>query len=503
MFYSFNKKHAIMYSGSGFSDWEIGDVTVIIHDGVYHLFHLIIPNHDYIAHAVSSDGMSWRRTRNALFVGHPGEWDDDMLWTMDVREGNGKFIMYYTGLQRRDRGVISRIGFAESEDLVDWKKTDKPNLYIEPPGIYYEDRKNNPRKWLSFRDPYRFDYNDEIYLLVCARYKQGPVSRRGCVGLIKLDDNGAEFLPPLIYPMAYDDIECPCLFELNGRFYILGSIREDIKVRYWFAPEFRGEYHSFHADVVLPNGNYAARTVQDGEHLLVFNFFYTGRVDLLRVLPPPKQFDTDEKGRLLLKTYYRWQQMITGMVKQDNIKEVASLFQNPTASLEVNDQKWICGSRSGYEVFYFEKPSRAFIWEGKINVEGMGKLGLVTDIDKDGNGYYISFDVSNGVVKIRAWGYNSANDKQNFIFNDIQSNLFTVNADRCFHFSLLRYGSYIEVSVDGTVKLTLIDYMYSGNFMGLYSASSKISLQDSVVKILPEPEEEYASQEEVQKSLNI
>ena len=191
------------------------------------------------------------------------------------------------------------------------------------------------------------------------------------------------------------------------------------------------------------------------------------------------------------------------MVKQDNIKEVSTLFQNTTASLEVNDQKWICGSRSGYEVFYFEKPSRAFIWEGKINVEGMGKLGLVTDIDKDGNGYYISFDVSNGVVKIRAWGYNPANDKQNFIFNDIQSNLFTVNADRCFHFSLLRYGNYIEVSVDGTVKLTLIDYMYSGNFMGLYSASSKISLQDSIVKILPDPEEEYASQEEVQKNLNV
>jgi len=68
-----------MYSGSGFSDWEIGDITVIIHKGIYHLFHLIIPNHDYIAHAVSRDGISWKRVKNALFVGHPGEWDDDML----------------------------------------------------------------------------------------------------------------------------------------------------------------------------------------------------------------------------------------------------------------------------------------------------------------------------------------------------------------------------------------------------------------------------------------
>ena len=79
-----------MYSGSGFSDWEIGDITVIIHEGIYHLFHLIIPNHDYIAHAVSADGISWKRVKNALFVGDPGEWDDDMLWTMHVCEKNGK-----------------------------------------------------------------------------------------------------------------------------------------------------------------------------------------------------------------------------------------------------------------------------------------------------------------------------------------------------------------------------------------------------------------------------
>jgi hypothetical protein len=38
-----------MYSGSGFSEWEIGDLAVIIHNGIYRLFHLIIPNHDYIA----------------------------------------------------------------------------------------------------------------------------------------------------------------------------------------------------------------------------------------------------------------------------------------------------------------------------------------------------------------------------------------------------------------------------------------------------------------------
>lgn len=489
-----------MYSGSGFSDWEIGDITVIIHKGVYHLFHLIIPNHDYIAHAISRNGISWKRVNNALFVGHPGEWDDDMLWTMHVCEVGGKFEMYYTGLQRKDRGVISRIGLAESDNLIDWKKNKKNIFPIEPKGIIYETANANPRTWLSFRDPFRFEYKGEVYLLLDARTIAGPVSRRGCVGLVKITNDVVELMPPLLYPMVYDDIECPCVFELNGRFYLLGSIREDIKVRYWFAPDFFGEYHSFHADVILPQGNYAARIVQDGEHLLVYNFFYAyGKIDALRVLPPPKELDTDHKGRLILKSYYRWEKMVLKTLQQDQSGKVEHLFSNPTASSTIEPDKWTCGSRSGYEIFYFQKPSAGFIWEGLLTVEGMGKLGLVSDIDKDGNGYFISFNVANGQVQIRVWGFNPLNNRQNFIFNDIQSGFFTPNKENSFRFRLIRYGHYIELSIDDVVKLTLMDYTYSGNGIGLYSASSVISLQNSVVKILPDPQEEYASQEEAQK----
>lgn len=489
-----------MYSGSGFSDWEIGDITVIIHENVYHLFHLIIPNHDYIAHATSIDGISWKRVNNALFVGNPGEWDDDMLWTMHVVQEGEKFEMYYTGLQRRDRGVVSRIGFAESDNLVDWKKNQKNIFPISPKGVYYEAADSNPRKWLSFRDPFRFVYNGEVYLLVCARSITGPVSRRGCVGVVKITDVAAELLPPLLYPMVYDDIECPCVFALNGHFYLLGSIREDIKVRYWFAPDFFGEYHSFHADVLLPQGNYAARVVQDGEHLLVYNFFYAyGKIDALRVLPPPKELDTDSKGRLLLKSYYRWEEMAMNTITQQNLGEVKHLLSNPTADSDIRGNKWTCKSGSGYEIFYFQKPSLCFIWEGLLTVEGMGKLGLVSDIDDEGNGYYYSFDMSHGLLQIRSWGFNALNVRQNFIFTDIQSGVFNINGGTSFQFRLIRYGNYIELSIDGEVKLTLMDYTFSGSGLGLYSASSVISLQNSIVKVLPAPKDEYASQEDAGK----
>lgn len=488
-----------MYTGSGFSDWEIGDITIIIHDGIYHLFHLIIPNHDYIAHAVSDDGISWKRVKNAIFVGDPGEWDDDMLWTMHVCKVNDMFEMYYTGLQRKDRGVISRVGLAKSHNLFDWEKDNNKIFPIEPKGIYYETATSNPRTWLSFRDPFRINHNEEVYLLLGARMVTGPISRRGCVGVVKISDTSATLMPPIFCPLVYDDMECPCAFELNGKFYLLGSIREDIKVRYWFAPDLFGEYHSFHTDVLLPQGNYAARIEQDGNHLLVYNFFYVGKIDALRVLPPPKQLDTDDKGRLLLKSYYRWQLMVLSTIPQHKMPLLKTLLSNATANFTMHEDKWICGCRSGYELFCFDKPSGSFIWEGKLIVEGMGKFGIVTDVDADGYGYFISFNIVNGFVQIRSWGFNPDNSRQNFIFEDLQSAFFSPAGEKgAIHFKLIRFGNYIELSIENIVKLTLMDYTHSGPKIGLYAASSVISLQHAVLHILPDPEGEYASQQDAQ-----
>jgi hypothetical protein len=55
-----------MYSGSGFEASELGDVDVIHAGGLYHLFHLVFPNHDYIAHAVSWDGRAGGAGRRTL-----------------------------------------------------------------------------------------------------------------------------------------------------------------------------------------------------------------------------------------------------------------------------------------------------------------------------------------------------------------------------------------------------------------------------------------------------
>lgn len=482
-----------LYSGSGFSEWEIGDVTMLLHKNVYHLFHLIIPNHDYIAHAVSKDGLTWRRVKNALFVGDPGDWDDDMLWTMQVYEDRGRFEMYYTGLQRKDRGLVSKIGLAISDDLFNWEKVMDEAFPFGPRAPYYETYENNPRFWISFRDPFRYDYEGKTFFLICTRAATGSVSRRGCVGLVELLNKELIFHPPMHYPMVYDDVECPCVFELDGRHYLLGSIREDVTVRYWFAPAFLGEYHCFHNNVLLPKGNYAARVIADNGNLLVYNFFYAnGNVNAHRIFPPPKQLITDDKGRLVLKSYYRWDQIVLNSVEQSQMGKMITLFKNPTASTREENGSWICSSRSGYEVFVIQKTAPCFIWEGILTVEGMGKLGLVSDIDEEGSGYYYSFDVINSVVAIKSWGYNPLSPRADFVFEVLQDNVFHLKEQKEFHFRLIRYGNYIELAIDGIVKLSLIDYRYFGNGIGLYSSSSSVSLHNSIVKNLPVPESEYS-----------
>lgn len=484
-----------MYSGAGFSDWEIGDIDVFIDEsGKYHLFHLIIPNHDYIAHAISEDGISWKRTKNALWVGEPGEWDDDMVWTMHVTKNLDKYVMYYTGLRRSDRGVTQKIGRATSKDLIHWTKNNVGDLPIESLGPHYENLSNNPREWLSVRDPFRFDYKKDRYLLICARTASGPTSRRGCVGLAKLIDGKYSLLPPLHLPYVYDDIECPCVIELKGMFYLIGSIREDVKVRYWISSGFQEEYHAFHANVLMPEGNYAVRTVKDGDHILVNNFYFVGgNVNTHRVLPPPKELDIDTEGRLVLKSYYRWVQKITQSWAQKEFLKPQTLFSNPSASFDVKeDSAWQVKSRSGYELFVTPKISDNFIWEGELILKDLGKTGFVLECDKEGNGYHISLDYENGFVQFRKWGYNPHDNQNNFIFENIQTNQFPIPKNRSISFKLVKYERYFELSINGVIKLTLLDFKYSNEFVGIYTCSSTVILQNSFFHKLDQQDSEYS-----------
>jgi len=250
---------------------------------------------------------------------------------------------------------------------------------------------------------------------------------------------------------------------------------------------------SFHSDVLMPQGNYAARIIQDNGHVLLYNFYFLNReINFKRVLPPPKELDVDQEGRLYLKTFYGWNENILQTFQQIEFADVIPVLKNGTGNMEITDEKWTFSSISGYEIFAFQKPGGSFIWEGTLHLEGMGKSGFVLNIDDNGNGYFISMDFVNGYVQIRRWGFNPDDFLNNFKFDNLQTGLFKPSSDRKVHFRLITYGYYIELSIDGRVILTLVDYQFEGEMIGLYSASSIISMSDSQIHLLAEPETEYA-----------
>ncbi len=483
-----------MYAGFGFRSSEIGDVDVLWHDGLFHLFHLVLPNHDYIAHAVSEDGLTWRRVQNALFISDPGEWDDDMLWTMHVTPDphrDGSWRMFYTGLCLREAGRVQRIGLARSDDLYHWEKDRSDAWPLEIPGGHYEHSLDEGRRWVSFRDPFYFRHEGSGYLLAAARTREGALIRRGCVAVAQeVAPHRFEFRPPLYHPRRYDDVEVPGLFERDGRFYLIGSIREDVKVHYWFADELAGPYRNFADNVLLPQGNYAARVCHDPQRdeTLVWTFFYMGgniRGDHL--LPPPKTVVTTPSGALQLGTFGGFDDKVTAVRGADQIAPLESLLDNPVASCEQTPTGCRASSPSGFDAFLLRGEYRDYRLSGVLELETSGKFGIVMHARGEGDGYYLSIDVAKGIAQIRFWGTNDDGDfEAAFLYDQLQVANF-VPREGPVPFSLISYGSYIELSLYGYVVLTLADDRHGSGRVGFYVESSELLISDLKLAILESP----------------
>ena len=493
-----------MYASHGFLRSDIGDVDVLFHEGQFHLFHLVLPNHDYIAHAVSEDGLSWRRVKNALFVGEPGQWDDDMLWTMHVSadpDHPGRWRMFYTGLSRWEYGRVQRIGVAESDDLMHWERVDHPAYPLQASSEWYESTVDEGRHWVSFRDPFFYiePKTGRRLLLAAGRMKDGPVVRRGCVAVMEeVERNRWEAREPLYHPGLYDDVEVPVLTRIGRRNFLLGSIREDVKVHYWLNDSVGEPFGNYFDNVLLPKGNYAARVCEmpDGPPLL-FNFFTkresdpSGREFNKRMLPPPKALVMDDTGRLRLQTYRQFDREVESWRSCAELQPVRRLFDNRHAWERSEEAALHVGCPSGYEAFVLPGEYRHFRVTAQVSFEGQGKCGMVLRCDDDGNGYYLSLDLIKGVAQVRAWGKREGGFvEQAFDYQNLQAGYFVSDTQGPWDIVVLCRGMYIEVAIDGFVVLTLVNDAYHEGQIGFYTESAGLRVDDLAVQVLRDPKVE-------------
>jgi len=128
------------------NDKWIWDFWLVQDGSYYHIFYLQAPkslkletrrhHNATIGHAVSKDLMNWQIMADPLKPGEGGDWDDLATWTGSVIKKDNLWFMFYTGVNKKENGLIQRIGFATSKDLVRWEKySNNPVIEADPIGM--------------------------------------------------------------------------------------------------------------------------------------------------------------------------------------------------------------------------------------------------------------------------------------------------------------------------------------------------------------------------------
>jgi beta-fructofuranosidase len=198
----------------------------------------------------------------------------------------------------------------------------------------------------------------------------------------------------------------PNLLELKGRYYLIGSIREDIKVHYWQSDEPEGPYGNFFDNVLLPQGNYAARVCRAGERFLLWNFYFksVNTKSTGNMLPPPKELVVTGNGQLKLKSFAGFDGMVNGQHTCDELTPLRIFGRHPSAKQTAGDSRAWFGCESAFEIFLLRGRYSNFRMRCTVEMVGTGKWGFVIHLSENTDGYFVSLDLIKGLVQLRAWG---------------------------------------------------------------------------------------------------
>ena len=274
--------------------------------------------------------------------------------------------------------------------------------------------------------------------------------------------------PALLHPGLYDDVEVPNLFTIKGERYLIGSIREDAKIRYWHAKEDCSDWRSYHDNVLMPQGNYAGRVCEDENGWMLWCFFAMNREDRTanNLMPPPKRLCRADDGVLFLKTYEGFDEWVEDALEL----EKPTLLLKEARGHEVRkiENGWNLESSFGFQTFLLSDPLADFRLDCHLSVDGKGKCGFVFRMDEESHdGYYLSLDLLKGIAQLRSWGTTPDSTGEFMMsFKALQAGNWVARGNCGEKFSLLVFGSYIELSIGGRIVLSLADLHFKKDVSG-------------------------------------
>lgn len=268
-------------------DGWVGDTIPFAYDGKFYIYYLhderkgnTQDEYGYRTSwnlLITEDGVNIKDCKVVLPV---GEYDDAdyACYTGSVIEGNdGNFHMFYTAQNNynpkyhRDGKPLQYVAHAISTDLINWEKL--PELTFGADERIYE-----PFDW---RDPFVF-YNEEekcFDMLLAARLRGASEKNGGCVGLCRSYDLlHWEAKEPFYNPESYMTHECPDLFKLGNKWYLVYStFSEKFVTHYRMSDKLSGPWTSPIEDTFDARAFYAAKTAQVGDKRMAFAWVPTKR----------------------------------------------------------------------------------------------------------------------------------------------------------------------------------------------------------------------------------
>ena len=466
-------------------DGWVGDTIPFAHDGKFYIYYLhderkgnTQDEYGYRTSwnlLITEDGVNVKDCKVVLPV---GEYDDAdyACYTGSVIEGNdGNFHMFYTAQNNynpkyhRDGKPLQYVAHAISTDLINWEKL--PELTFGADERIYE-----PFDW---RDPFVF-YNEEekcFDMLLAARLRGASEKNGGCVGLCRSYDLlHWEAKEPFYNPESYMTHECPDLFKLGNKWYLVYStFSEKFVTHYRMSDKLSGPWTSPIEDTFDARAFYAAKTAQVGDKRMAFAWVPTKRGE--------SDFGQYEWGGNFIA--HEINQTTDNKLTVKPAEGLINMFNKEFVNEKIN--KVEIENYEGEKSYVIDGMKDTCMIEAVIEFsEGVRSFGIGLRQDSAlANGYYLRFEPFYNRIVADMWPRRIRGVNQWYVDGDKP---FMVELERPFDYKSLKDNKvHIRVVADGSIiclyvnditALTMRAYNLNRTNWGFFVKDGSIRVSD-------------------------